>query len=76
MYLKKRRHAVQTMYKGNFLPRIPFHKINKRQIVFIEAVLAYTIGPRERILWMHSPWLIWFDMVDQTIVTREHGLDT
>ena len=67
MYLKKRRHAVRTMYKDNVLPRIPFHKINKRlSVAFFETVLAYLHRPRERILWMHPRSLIWFDMVDQT----------
>lgn len=64
-YKTKQRNTASNMLCP-YKPRIPHHKIHKRRLLFIEAVLAYVHRPRIRNLWMHPRSLVWFDMVDET----------
>ena len=65
MHVRKRRQSVRARYKSSFPTAISFHRLNKRQVALIEAILASLHQPRERLLWMHPRSLVWFDMVDQ-----------
>ena len=65
MHVRKRRQLVRARYKSSLSTGISFHRLNKRRVALIEAILASLHQPRERLLWMHPRSLVWFDMVDQ-----------
>ena len=65
MHVRRRCQLVRARYKSSFPTGISFHRLNKRRVALIEAILASLHQPRERLLWMHPRSLVWFDMVDQ-----------